>query len=300
MIQEKKRKIIITGSCGFIGTHLTAALEAAGFDVWGIDADPKGRPQVIRANFLDPEQTKSAFRQIGCCAGGTGHYDTVIHLTALSTGTKPPEGYTLETVNVEITKNILAAIDNVEQFVYFSTTTVYGEEGRKGFVSPREELRPASLYGIGKKRCEEMIREKNFRSLAICRPTPVYDEHRMRNMQVRAYFPFTRMKIRLIPSPSYSLCHVRTIVENVTKIVEEVKPGVSIRNLADAKPYTQNHIAKQFPGFNLPLPSCLFLPFYFALKLIPGKKSYQLRCMYRKLFCSCLYSNEVVDTPGHK
>ena len=284
------RRVVITGSCGFIGRQITELLRKNGFDVWGIDQYSDGARQVVQANLLNLEETRNAFERIG-------DYDAIIHLSALSTGTKPPKGHTLETVNVLITENVLQAIADVGQFVYFSTTTVYGEEGRTGFVSPRDALRPASPYGIGKKRCEEILRAKNFRSLAICRPTPVFSEQRMRNMRVRACFPFTNLKIRIYPAPSYSLCHVDTLLQTVLNIVVANKPGLSIRNLADATPYRQNDIADGFPGVSWPVLTAFFWPFYAVLKMIPGRKSYNLRCQYRKLFGSCLYDTEVVEVP---
>ena len=312
------RRVVITGSCGFIGRQMAEMLREHGFDVWGIDQNPDGAHQVIQADLLNPGETAQAFETIG-------HFDVLIHLSALSTGTKPPEGYTLETVNVAITENILQAVADVGLFVYFSSTTVYGEEGRTGFVSPRDELRPASPYGIGKKRCEEMLRATsatscatsatscatsatscatsattgagNFRSLAICRPTPVYSEQRLRNMRMRACFPFTHLKIKIYPNPSYSLCHLDTVLRTVLDIVVADKPGLSIRNLADATPYRQNDIADRFPGISWPVFTALFWPFYAVLKMIPGNMSYALRCKYRKLFGSCLYDTEVVEEP---
>ena len=259
-------------------------------DVWGIDQNPQGAFQVVQANFLDRVETGNAFQEIGHC-------DSVIHLAALSTGAKPPEGYTLETVNVTITDNILQSLLHVDQFIYFSSISVYGEDDRRGFVRPDDILRPASSYGLGKKKCEEMVLAKDFPSTAICRPTPVYSEKRMRNMQMRAYLPFTRIKIKIIPNPSYSLCHVSLACQTIVQIVNENRRGVSIRNLADAVPYRQEDIAGRFPGYAWPVFTFLFWPFYGVLKWIPGKSAYGLRCKYRKLFTSCLYNTEVFEMP---
>ena len=288
MSSNKKRKVVILGCCGFIGTQLSTVVQNAGFDVWGIDRVASDNPQIIQANLLDPLETKTALQKIGKC-------DVIIHLMALSTGTPSPHGETLETVNIKFTQNILNAVIDVQQFVYFSSTTVYGEENRRGFVSPRDVLHPASLYGIGKKRCEEMILAKNFRATAICRPTPVYSENRMRNLQVRAYFPFTKIKIRLIPSPRYSLCNIQKVLEDTLQIIQENKPGISVRNFADEQPLFQSEIAKMFSGCSWPFFTYTFIPFYLLLKLFPGKKSYRLRCLYRKLFESCLYSTEAIE-----
>ena len=35
--EKKKMKILVTGSAGFIGSHLAFALESKGYDVTGID-----------------------------------------------------------------------------------------------------------------------------------------------------------------------------------------------------------------------------------------------------------------------
>jgi nucleoside-diphosphate-sugar epimerase len=283
-----KTRIVVCGSGGFIGTQLLKVLRHEGFDVWGITRKQNNEIQTIFVDLLDKEATIQAFKRLG-------NIDTVIHLAALSNSSKPPQGYTLETFNIAITKNILEAINNISHFIYFSSISVYGEDGRKGIVQPNDDLRPASLYGIGKKQCEQMVLEQNYVTTHIFRPSPVYSDEYLRNVSMRAYFPFTKIKIKIIPTPSYSFCHIDNVCNAVLKSILLKKPGRYIGNLVDEIPHTQKNIINKFPGFAIPLPSLFFLPAYWLFRLIPGNNGYKLRCLYHKLFASCLYNSEIIE-----
>jgi nucleoside-diphosphate-sugar epimerase len=281
-------RIVVFGSGGFIGTVMLKTLRSAGFDVWGITRHHNQDSQTIFVDLLDEKKTKTAFQNLG-------NVNAVIHLAALSNGSTPPIGYTLETVNCTITKNIINAIGTVEHFIYFSSISVYGEDRRNGIIQPTDELRPASLYGIGKKQCEKMILEQDYTTTNIFRPSPVYSETYLRNVSMRAYFPYTKIKIRIIPTPSYSFCHVDNVCNAVLKSILLKKPGKYIGNLVDEIPHSQKEIIKKFSGFAIPLPSFIFLPVYWLFRLIPGAFGYKLRCLYRKLFASCLYSSNIIE-----
>jgi nucleoside-diphosphate-sugar epimerase len=287
-ISNNVSRIVVFGSGGFIGTKMITTLRNAGFDVWGITRRHNHDPQTIFVNLLDKDETFAAFQSLD-------NVNTVIHLAALSNGSTPPNGYTLETVNVAITKNILNAIKFVDHFIYFSSISVYGEDGRKGFVQPNDELRPASLYGIGKKQCEKMILEQNYTTTNIFRPAPVYSEEYLRNVSMRAYFPFTKIKIKIIPTPSYSFCHVDNACNTVLQSILLKKTGKFIGNLVDEIPHSQNEIINKFKGFAIPLPTFPFLPAYWLFRFIPDTKGYKLRCLYHKLFMSCLYDSDIIE-----
>lgn len=129
-----KKKILVTGADGFIGSHLVEHLVAQGFDVrafvlynsfntWGwLDhAKPEVRQsiEVIAGDIRDPYGVKAAMR--GC--------DVVLHLAALIAipySYHSPDTY-IDT-NVKGTLNIVQAARElgIERVVHTSTSEVYG------------------------------------------------------------------------------------------------------------------------------------------------------------------------------
>ena len=127
-------KILITGSDGFIGSHLTEALVRAGhsvrafvmynyFNSWGwLDQSPKDirdNLDVFAGDIRDPHGVKTAMK--GC--------DTVLHLAALIAipySYHSPDTY-IDT-NIKGTLNVLQAARElgVKRVVHTSTSEVYG------------------------------------------------------------------------------------------------------------------------------------------------------------------------------
>lgn len=126
------RRVLVTGAGGFIGSHLTERLAAAGADVrafvqynsagtWGwLDHSPqKDDIQVIAGDVRDRDSVAKA----------TGGVEVVFHLAALIAipySYESPQSY-LQT-NVEGTLNVLqgAREAGVDRLVQTSTSEVYG------------------------------------------------------------------------------------------------------------------------------------------------------------------------------
>lgn len=127
-------KILVTGSDGFIGSHLTEALVRAGRDVrafvmynsfnsWGwLDdcaPDVRGHFEVFAGDVRDPNGVMTAMR--GC--GAAAHLAALI---AIPYSYHSPDSYV--DTNIKGTLNILQAARNlgVGRVVHTSTSEVYG------------------------------------------------------------------------------------------------------------------------------------------------------------------------------
>lgn len=152
-----KKKILVTGADGFIGSHLTETLVRSGHDVrafvmynsfnswgWLDQADPeiRGRLDVFAGDIRDPHGVKAAMK--GC--------DTVLHLAALIAipySYHSPDTY-IDT-NVKGTLNVLQAARDLGgiKVVHTSTSEVYGTAR---FVPITEEhpLQGQSPYSASK------------------------------------------------------------------------------------------------------------------------------------------------------
>jgi len=129
-----RRRILVTGADGFIGSHLTEALVRSGYDVrafvlynsfnsWGwLDhcaPEIKGQFEVFAGDIRDPHGVKEAVK--GC--------DAVLHLAALIAipySYHSPDTY-VET-NVKGTLNVLQAARELDvgRIIHTSTSEVYG------------------------------------------------------------------------------------------------------------------------------------------------------------------------------
>lgn len=152
-----KKKILVTGADGFIGSHLTEALVRAGYDVrafvlynsfnsWGwldsCSADVKGKFEVFAGDVRDPNGVRTAMKDC----------DAVLHLAALIAipySYHSPDTYV--DTNIKGTLNIVQAARDlrVSKVVQTSTSEVYGTAR---FVPITEEhpLQGQSPYSASK------------------------------------------------------------------------------------------------------------------------------------------------------
>ena len=130
------KKILVTGSSGYIGTHLCAYLAANGYEVTGVDriVGGTGCHEFIHQDILDTNQIE-------------GEYDTVVHLAALvQVGMShlcPMEYYR---TNVIGTMNVLERL-NYNNFILASTC----------------QVDEPHVYGTSKRMAETIVR--NYCSL---------------------------------------------------------------------------------------------------------------------------------------
>jgi len=138
----KNKKVIVTGSSGFIGSHVADALEYQGFDVVLFDKIPSKYKSKSQKEFVGDilNQDDVAKAMKGC--------DIVYHFAAQAdidpSGNKPTE--TIKT-NIIGTQNILEATRQykVKRVIFASTIYVYSELG--------------SFYRVSKQACEKIIEE---------------------------------------------------------------------------------------------------------------------------------------------
>ena len=146
-------KILVTGSSGFIGSHLTEYLVNKGYKVVAFDRynsnndygwleNSKFKKKI---NFIlgDIRDYDSVFKAMKGCSG-------VMHLAALI---GIPYSYYSPTAyvktNIEGTLNVLEAAKNLKlkQVVITSTSEVYGSANKKK-LNESDELKAQSPYGI--------------------------------------------------------------------------------------------------------------------------------------------------------
>ena len=182
------KKVLVTGAAGFIGSHTVEALLARGDEVIGIDnldpyydvsqkranlaeigsASGAGRFSFIEGDIRDQELVRRIFSERGL--------DVVIHLGAMAgvrASIEQPQLYF--DVNIGGTLNLLEAarIIGLRQFVFASTSSVYGNSVRLPFHEDMPADRQLSPYAVTKRAGELLghtyhhLYSQNFTSLRL-------------------------------------------------------------------------------------------------------------------------------------
>lgn len=160
--------MLVTGAAGFLGFHVARRLLAAGQRVHGLDAfvgaaDPKLQSRRwlhlqqdpgftgVQIDLGDAEALRAWMRQEG--------YRQVVHLAArvgVRESVRDPEPY-LE-ANLRGFLNLLEACsaDPPEHLVYASSSSVYGETGRRASQEGDRADAPVSFYAATKRANELM------------------------------------------------------------------------------------------------------------------------------------------------
>ena len=157
-------RCLVTGTGGFIGSHLAEALLAEGHEVVGLDAFIPYYPREVKESNMAGLMGNPGFtfheldmRSDDLSAALEG-VDTVFHLAAMGGLLLSWTNFDLYmTCNIQGTQRLLEAVrkaGTVSRFVYASTSSVYGAD----VTGPETTTpRPVSPYGITKLAAEHLV-----------------------------------------------------------------------------------------------------------------------------------------------
>lgn len=198
-------KCLLTGGAGFIGSHLSERLLARGHTLVNLDNfndyyDPAikrrniasllGHPAytLCEGDILDRDTLERLFQE--------HRFDVLIHLAARA-GVRPSIAQPLlyEKVNMEGTLNLLemARQSGVSKFIFGSSSSVYGENGKVPFSESDPVDHPISPYAATKKAGEQMCYTYHYLyrlKITCLRFFTVYGPRQRPDM---AIYKFTRM-----------------------------------------------------------------------------------------------------------
>jgi UDP-glucose 4-epimerase len=145
---------VVTGSAGFIGTHLSAALSSA--TVHGIDLrEPASAQQGFHHHTADI-RSGSALRNLRT---RTGDAPTVIHLAAAAEVLIPwRDAGEMISTNIDGTFAVLEALEPA-RMVFASSSSVYGDADLESTKPSAAKLDPKGLYAMSKTNGEMLIRQ---------------------------------------------------------------------------------------------------------------------------------------------
>lgn len=208
--------VLVTGASGFIGRHLSRALEANGWTVRQALRTPTGRPNDVLIETIGPA-TDWQDALVGV--------EAVVHLAARVH--HPSEEHAVElyrSTNIEGTLHLArrAASAGARQFIFVSSILVNGRstDGRSPF-SESDILTPRGVYGRSKAAAESGLRamaQDDGMCITVIRPPLVYGSGAKGNFKLLA-----QAVKRGMPLPFGSIRNRRAFlaVENLSSFIEE-------------------------------------------------------------------------------
>jgi nucleoside-diphosphate-sugar epimerase len=253
-----KKKVLITGASGFVGSHLVEAAIKEGFDVFAAVRSSSNITHLsslpvtwVTLNMSDVKQLTAELAE--------QHYNFIIHCAG-STKAKTESDYNY--VNAELSRNLaIASIDAgipLEKFVFVSSLAALGPIAYNDpeYIGANHLAAPVTAYGRSKLLAERFLKKVERLPLVIVRPTAVYGPRekdifiilKTINSGLEPYIGTTPQKLSFI--------YVRDLIKVLLSVLrEEARPGSSY-NVSDGQVYSKYELAE-------------------VMKSITGKKTYK-------------------------
>lgn len=244
------KRALVTGGAGFIGSHVVDSLLAGGWQVSVIDSfdafyDPALKHANIAAQRPHPEYTLHTIdiRDQDALRALPGEFDVIVHLAARA-GVRPSiaDPATYQDVNVRGTQNLLelARERSIPQFVFASSSSVYGVNPRVPWHEEDHVLAPISPYASTKVSGELLGHVYShlygIRFVAL-RFFTVYGERQRPDLAIHK---FVRLMLDSRPIPVFGdgstrrdYTHVSDIVRGVTAALAYTGSAYEVINLGN-------------------------------------------------------------------
>ncbi len=250
-----KKHILITGGAGFIGSHLVEKLLAEGSRRVSVidNFNDFYAPSVKRANIAefaenphfklyendirDAESIEKIFAE--------NDFDAVVHLAAMA-GVRPslenPKLYA--EVNINGTLNLLEAAkkSHVKQFVFGSSSSVYGENEKIPFAEDDKIQNPISPYAATKAAGELFCHTYSHLYDIRCVCLRFFTVYGARQRPDLAIHKFAKLISANKPIQMFGdgttrrdYTFVQDIIQGVTAAIEYEKSGYEIFNLGESQ-----------------------------------------------------------------
>lgn len=258
--RDMKKRILITGAAGFIGSNLIRSLLQGGvYSVIGIDNFDPFYPRIEKEKNLDPFSGDKNFRFYEgditkrADLDALDDIDIIVHLAAKA-GVRPSikDPIRYQEVNVGGTQNLLefARRRNIQQFIFASSSSVYGINEQVPWTED-DKLMPISPYASTKLSCEMLGHVYShlygIRFLAL-RFFTVYGPGQRPDLAIHKFFK-SIVNGQPIPvfgdgSTSRDYTYVGDTVKGIEAAISYEKSNFEIINLGNHRTITLSNLIK--------------------------------------------------------
>lgn len=214
MTENKKPVAVITGSNGFVGSHLADFLLEKGMHVKCIVRKSSNLQWLKDKPF---EFCYCGLTDIAALREAFADANYIFHIAGT---VKARTDADFVYGNVEMTRNVLEAalgINSIEKIVITSSIAACGPAPKDGIIKESDPCRPIDPYGRSKVLQEEMAQKYMERlPITIVRPPVVYGE---RDAEIFQYFQAVNRRIRplvgVFGEKQLSMVYVSNLVEGL-------------------------------------------------------------------------------------
>lgn len=227
MSKAKKKKVLVTGANGFIGSNLCKSLTQGGYHVVDL-----GKTDI--RDFKEISKILKKHKPYG-----------VFHMAAiLPSG----ENRVFFDVNVKGTFNLLEAcrLSGVRKFIYSSSMSVYGKDIKYLPVDEKHPINPYDFYSLTKFLGEELVKLYNFDSV-ILRYSGVYGPGKEQGA-VANFIRNAKLNkpLKILNNISWDIIYVKDVVEANIKAFEKAdKLRFEIINIGSGKEINIKDLAEK-------------------------------------------------------
>jgi len=308
------KKIMITGSSGFIGSDLCNRLKSR-YRIAGLYNRKKTGCNGLTELFL-ADLTNHALIDEICMKFKA---DIIIHCAGIAhqkVSSINRNGYFQ--INSVATENLARAAGRANpsvQFIFLSSISVYGEDNLKLPVSENHPCNPTSDYGLSKLDAEKRLLNLNEKGILkktiILRLAPIYDRGWSLNFDRRVMAPFRIAYLRIGSGNQEMSALARPNLNDFIQYLIDRETPIDDRtiilNTCDIKPYTFQEVMDTFRRSELyPVRPVFAVPLQFILSATklagycyPSKKEWIHAC-YKKLASSLVFDNTRMLETGFK
>jgi dihydroflavonol-4-reductase len=236
-------KALVTGSTGFVGSHLVEKLLQKNYKVKCL-LRPETRleyidnlpVELVYGNYSDPESLRTAVADV----------NYVFHVGGV-TKSRTKQGYFDGNYNstVALLKALIDVNHNLERFVLISSQTATGPGDGVHPVDEETPCRPITTYGKSKRAAEmECLALKDKLPITIIRPSAVYGP---RDKDIFEFFNSVNRHVVAMAGfgkKMLSLVHVYDLVDGIVLASESPTASGKIYFIANEHPYDWDTVAE--------------------------------------------------------
>ncbi len=238
------RLALVTGACGFVGSHMLDLLIEKGIEVRATDLESANRGYVDK---LGVEFTPSDLTRKGTLRPALQGADYVFHIASVFNYSAPWS--LLYQVNVEGTRNLyeVALETNPEIVVHWSSGAIYSRRKKELPTKETAPIEPSNNYEKSKWMQEQIALEfygKYGLPVTVMRPATIYGPRGRYGLMI-PMFMLARGELRAIPGSGKTIgafVHVKDVVDCALFLASKKEAVGESYNIADDSHYTNEEL----------------------------------------------------------